>query len=367
MSFKPPHSRGSYALHDRARPQASLERVPWFQALQRRAAERFGRHEGTDGILNKIAHSLAAGTAKSYGGHWQRFVLWCEDQSDQPNPLPAEPETVIRWLETDVTVGDRVAEQSLQPYLSGINKIHEDLGYERPALGILLKSYRKGLARLQGLKRKPARTYLPPPVVEELLLWALDVDLTNPTASLRRRYRAAVAVVFTFCFFARGGTGSALLNKHVRSSAAGTSVTLAHEKGRAGKKTARVIVIPPGAIPGLEELLQRWTQLRGCAKDHESFYSLEGERLRPPSTAIDTWLQECLLMLDASAPDGETWSGHSLRKGAASGASARGVSLDRICYVGGWSIQSKAVWDYIDPTCPDSAAACRFFGWLRPA
>ena len=39
--------------------------------------------------------------------------------------------------------------------------------------------------------------------------------------------------------------------------------------------------------------------------------------------------------------------------------------LDRICWCGGWSILSRAVHDYIDPTCPTSLAARRFFGWLR--
>ena len=33
----------------------------------------------------------------------------------------------------------------------------------------------------------------------------------------------------------------------------------------------------------------------------------------------------------------------------------------------GWSSQSSAVKDYIDPTCPASDAGRRFFGWLLPA
>jgi hypothetical protein len=32
--------------------------------------------------------------------------------------------------------------------------------------------------------------------------------------------------------------------------------------------------------------------------------------------------------------------------------------------MGGWSIRSAAVHDYIDATCPDTPAARRFFGWL---
>jgi len=65
--------------------------------------------------------------------------------------------------------------------------------------------------------------------------------------------------------------------------------------------------------------------------------------------------------------DRARWSGHSLRKGAASAASAIGVSLDRVCFIGGWKIKAATVHDYIDPTCPATVAGRRFFGWLLPA
>ena len=119
--------------------------------MAERITKMFGRHAGAEGIARKMAHSLASNTAKNYGGHFQRFVLWCEAEPDQPDPLPATTPTVIRWLENDVCVDGRVAEGSLQPYLSALNKVHEDLDFERPALGTLLKSYRNGLARLQNL------------------------------------------------------------------------------------------------------------------------------------------------------------------------------------------------------------------------
>lgn len=33
-------------------------------------------------------------------------------------------------------------------------------------------------------------------------------------------------------------------------------------------------------------------------------------------------------------------------------------------YMGGWSVRSAAVHDYIDASCPATPAAERFFGWL---
>ena len=81
-------------------------------------------------------------------------------------------------------------------------------------------------------------------------------------------------------------------------------------------------------------------------------------------SAVDGWLGEILGHLGAHPPAGETWSGHSLRKGAASGAGAIDVPLFRICYMGNWSVRGAAVHDYIDASCPDTPAARRFFGWL---
>jgi hypothetical protein len=36
-------------------------------------------------------------------------------------------------------------------------------------------------------------------------------------------------------------------------------------------------------------------------------------------------------------------------------------------YVDGWAVNGKAVHYYVEPTCPASAAARRFVGWLFPA
>ena len=42
----------------------------------------------------------------------------------------------------------------------------------------------------------------------------LGVELQQASRQLQLEFRAAVAVVFTYCFFARGATGAALLAKH---------------------------------------------------------------------------------------------------------------------------------------------------------
>ena len=273
----------------------------------------------------------------------------------------------------DVVRNDKFKAKSLQPYLSAINRVHRDLEMDEPALGHLVQQVRRSIAlRQAGAGRGTQRVYLPPPVVEKVLLWALQQDDGDLWADLRRAelFRAAVAVVLTFVIFCRGHSGSALRPRDVRRSAAGITVTLEHEKGKRVKGVARTITIPPGAVPGLEELLAKWERLfelrDGFAvrADKPSYFNLPHERKAFRDSQIDGWLGLILGHLDIQAPAGEAWSGHSLRKGAASGAGALDVALFRICFRGGWSIRSAAVHDYIDASCPASPAAWRFFGWL---
>ena len=338
----------------------------WAAALSAHVRETLGDVPEAEAIAETMSHRLAATTASSYGGHVANFVAWCLAQSDRPAYLPATSGTVLRWLQADVCRDNKVRTTSLQPYLSAINRMREDLDLPKPALGAMVTGWRRGLAHLQGADgREAQRVYLPAHVVASALDWALALDLSLAAPTQISAFRAAVAVVFTFSFFARGATGAALQVQHVRHSVAGLTITLEHEKGRARERYARVLTLPPDAVPGLKQLLSKWEGFWGFADPRRCYYALPGERAAVPSTQIDGWLREVLGHLDFAPPAGELWSGHSLRKGAASGASATGVGLDCICWCGGWSILWRAVHDCIDPMCPTSLAARRFFGWLR--
>ena len=345
----------------------------WGEAMRTHWRVRLGEHAETEEIIALLSTSLAPTTVDAYSGHIDRFARWCARQQDQPSPLPASTATVVRWLVADVVKDDRVRAKSLQPYLSALNRIHRDLEMDEPALGHVVQQVRRAVAlRQAGKGRSTQRVYLPPPVVERVLLWALRQEEAELVASLRLRelFRAAVAVVLVFSLFCRGHSGSALRPCDVRASAAGVTVTLDQEKGKRVAGVARTITFPPGAVPGLEELLAKWERAFGLfdafavRDDYPSYFSLPHERVAYGADQIDAWLELILGHLGEQAPAGETWSGHSLRKGAASGAGAIDVALFRICYMGGWSIRSAAVHDYIDATCPDTPAARRFFGWL---
>jgi hypothetical protein len=346
----------------------------WACSMAEMLARRIGPSPQREAIVGTLARALAPTTSGNYCSHLARFVAFCEAQPDRPSPLPATTDTVLRWLAGDVCARGAVQAGSLQPYLSAINRVHRDLGLDEPALGHLVQSYRSGLAHQQTDAGRPAeRVYLPAAVLDRVMTWAIDADVRAGAVPLET-FRAVVATVFTFCFFARGATGAQLLEEHVRCGPQGELlITLAHEKGKARRARARLITIPAGSVPGLDGLLAKWRALRGVVRPGDSFYALPSEvrrggaHVRFASAQIDGWLQLVLARFGVSPPAGELWSGHSLRKGAASAAAAIGVSIDRICWCGGWSVHSNVVRDYIDPTCPADSAAYRFFGWLLPA
>ena len=111
-----------------------------------------------------------------------------------------------------------------------------------------------------------------------------------------------------------------------------------------------------------------WAQALGPAPRGErsggrdldaSYFALAGERRSPRR-----WMGGCSSFLVIWAS-----SRRLVRPGAATACEraprvARRRSLFRICFMGGWSVRSAAVYDYIDATCPDTPAARRFFGWL---
>ena len=89
------------------------------------------------------------------------------------------------------------------------------------------------------------------------------------------------------------------------------------------------------------------------------------ETARFTNSSFDAMLQRTLTKTGFRPPDGFSYLPHSIRAAAASGAAAIDVTLPKIRHEGGWSRDSAVVHDYIDPSCPPTATAFRFFGHLK--
>eukprot|EP00873_Tetraselmis_striata_P039246 jgi/Tetstr1/459510/TSEL_004877.t1 len=248
------------------------------------AADAFGSDELGQRTLDLLSSSLSAQTLKSYAGRLAQFAEFCHD-SENISPLEATTATVVRYV---AWIGERghIAAKSLQPYLSAINTFFE----------------------LHNLV----------PIAKDSL------HLTSARQS-HLDYRALLASVINFMFFARGLTGVSCRVQDVHVDTYNITLQIYREKGRAGRRgpdDLRVLLLPVSEHPRVARLLRYFidnvqsvplsTQGRSlCSKRHRS----------------------------ATVP-------HPLPSG--------------------WATNSDVVLDYIDPNVLPSPGAWFFFGHIAP-
>eukprot|EP00873_Tetraselmis_striata_P010519 jgi/Tetstr1/430783/TSEL_020568.t1 len=295
------------------------------------AADELGQR-----TLDLLSSSLSAQTLKSYAGRLAQFAEFCHD-SENISPLEATTATVVRYV---AWIGERghIAAKSLQPYLSAINTFFE----------------------LHNLV----------PIAKDSL------HLTSARQS-HLDYRALLASVVNFLFFARGLTGVSCRVQDVHVDTYNITLQIYREKGRAGRRgpdDLRVLLLPVSEHPRVARLLRYFIDnvqsvpLVTVGLATSNFWAVNvAEQSKPwTATTMSDWLSTAVNLVNAAPPAGTSWTSHSLRKGAASAANAIGAPLSHIRYQGGWATNSDVVLDYIDPNVLPSPGAWFFFGHIAP-
>eukprot|EP00873_Tetraselmis_striata_P026753 jgi/Tetstr1/447017/TSEL_034475.t1 len=192
--------------------------APWAASLRSRLHDAFGSDELGQRTLDLLSSSLSAQTIKSYAGRLAQFAEFCHD-SENISPLEATTATVVRYV---AWIGERghIAAKSLQPYLSAINTFFE----------------------LHNLV----------PIAKDSL------HLTSARQS-HLDYRALLASVVNFLFFARGLTGVSCRVQDVHVDTYNITLQIYREKGRAGRRgpdDLRVLLLPVSEHPRVARLLR---------------------------------------------------------------------------------------------------------------
>ena len=268
-----------------------------------------------------------------------------------------------------------MAADSLQPYLSAINRFLKDHNVAPTALGPIVTAVRRGLGNAQ-LDTDPADTRVPLPapvalaILEqgERLLPRVNWRSGTPSPDLLL-LRACVAVITAYVFFNRGECGALLvLTGDLYVDSRHITLLLRHEKGKQGRSAKTVRQLPAAHLPRVAELLRAFcagSALRGRFRRRWAL-SLAEDRAPWTAGTIGDWLQLAFQSCGLRPPEGFTWLSHSLRKGAASAAHAIQVPLTIVRYMGGWATNSNVLEArYIDYAMRPSAAARLFFGHLR--
>eukprot|EP00873_Tetraselmis_striata_P043540 jgi/Tetstr1/463804/TSEL_008619.t1 len=340
------------------------------------AKDAFGSYELGQRTLDLLSSSLSAQTLKSYAGRLSQFAEFCHD-SENISPLEATTATVVRYV---AWIGERghIAAKSLQPYLSAINtffEMHNLVPIAKDSLH--LTSARRGLMlRQRRLDAAPLRVPLPADVAYRFVSKA-ELIVSAPYPESHLDYRALLASVVNFLFFARGLTGVSCRAQDVHVDTYNITLQIYREKGRAGRRgpgDLRVLLLPVSEHPRVARLLHYFIDnvqsvpLVTVGLAASNFWAVNVAEQSKPWTAatMSDWLSTAVNLVNAAPPAGTSWTSHSLRKGAASAANAIGAPLSHIRYQGGWATNSDVVLDYIDPNVLPSPGAWFFFGHIAP-
>eukprot|EP00873_Tetraselmis_striata_P016956 jgi/Tetstr1/437220/TSEL_025950.t1 len=351
--------------------------APWAASLRSRLQDAFGSDELGQRTLDLLSSSLSAQTLKSYAGQLSQFAEFCHD-SENISPLEATTATVVRYV---AWIGERghIAAKSLQPYLSAINTFFELHNLDPIAKDSLhLTSARRGLMlRQRRLDAAPLRVPLPADVAYRFVTKA-ELIVSAPYPEYLHDFRALLASVVNFMFFARGLTGVTCRVRDVHVDDYNITLQVYREKGRAGRRgpdDLRVLLLQVSEHPRVARLLRHFLDhvvqsvpLATVGLAVSNFWAVSSDEQSKPWTAatMSDWLSTAVRLVNAAPPAGTSWTSHSLRKAAASAANAIGVPLSHIRYQGGWATNSGVVLDYIDPNVLPSPGAWFFFGHIAP-
>eukprot|EP00873_Tetraselmis_striata_P033399 jgi/Tetstr1/453663/TSEL_040619.t1 len=259
---------------------------------------------GDDEVGRRAANFLMSSRAeRTVQSYGSEFNLFCEFCAQNGRlPDTADPPLIVRYISWVAARGRNKA-GAFGPYLSAINAFFTDNFKEPPALGPFVNQAMRGWELAQQVLDAPDyRVPLPADVALACVRRVQRLVSHRSIACDLPTFRALLVTAVNFLF--------------------------CHRAGAANFREAH---------PEIAELLEFFVSCR----DH-------------------------VLPVDATPPAGFCWSSHSLRSGGASAASATGVPMPTIRWLGGWKVGSGVVLNYIVPGILDSAGARYFFGSLAP-
>lgn len=292
-------------------------------------------------------------------------------------PLQCTVLHIVRYVAYLGKVGT-ISGDSLQPYLSAINRLYVDNRLEPVALGPLVTdAVGGGLRGMQvPVNPKPKRVALPADAAKALHDDAFS--LSEQKGELRP-FRDALSTVVSFMWFNRSDTNHGVFEDDLQvdpENLPAQQIRL-FPRRRKGKRRqqllhkVRTANVPVAAHPQLAVMLTRYKERRLAAFAEAGLlvpaqlWALPGDvPSKWTSNVQNQWMSRALRRLNLAAPPGFTWTSHSLRSGPASAAHALGVPEMIIKFYGHWAKNSSVWSDYIDQTVRPSRAGRFFFGWL---
>lgn len=261
--------------------------------------------------------ALAAGTRRAYRAALGCFRAWCAEQGLEA--LPAQPETVARYLAELARAGRKVA--TLEQRVAAIRWAHEAAGHESPTAHPGVRGTLSGIRRTLGV----APTRKAPATAERLAAMLAHA----PRGTMKGlRDRALLLVGFAGAF--RRSELVALEVTDVERTERGLLVSVRRSKGdQEGRGHVRALLLGRNAETCPVRALDAWLKASGITSGPlfraVNRHGRVAERLTPRAVALVVKAYAELAGLEA-----RDFAGHSLRAGFVTSAAERGARAERI-------------------------------------
>ncbi len=307
-------------------------------------------------MVSVMAARLAPSTWQSYSSVFGQFVSFCVSQG-LPF-LPATEAVGLLWL-VHLAKKGTVQADTAGPYFSGVNTVHELLGFPKPCVGMPFDAFKRGWVRSQQVlvQEDSDSTILACPAAVALA-WYRGLDGLSANNTLLKQ---VLFCVLAFRLFIRPASLLAIVNPVVICVDGKWTFRYKPEEYKTRKTTVGslpVMSLDLTPFPLLREALQRY--LRG----------LRGKALWGPGKVTTSqaagWFTAVLAEFSPGVMGQLTL--YSCRRGGASAARAAGVPLYLIELMGGWARGSVALRSrYFDMSvAADEAAMFWFEGMVLP-
>ena len=279
----------------------------------------------------------APATARAYASDLADFETWCKVEAGGLPTLPASPQTVALYI-ADMA-GRGLKASTISRRLTAVSVLHKAAGLESPSLDERVKDVFKGIRREHGSLEKGAAPLLTP-TIKRMILVARETAETPAQHQAALRDAALLLVGYAGAF--RRSELSSLRIEDVEFVEDGATVLLGRSKtDQEGKGQKRAL--PYGSHPETCPVrnLGRWLELLG-EDEGPIFRPIDRHgNLRRAALSYRSVCEVVKRRAQAAGLDRDRYSGHSLRAGLATAASAAGVSQRSIMDQGDWkSVQT---------------------------
>ena len=283
----------------------------------------------------------APATVRAYASDLADFETWCKIEAGGLSTLPATAQTVALYIAD--TAGRGLKASTISRRLTAISVLHKAAGLDSPALDERVKDVFKGIKREHGSFEKGAAPLLTP-TMKRMIMVAREGAETEAQQKSAVRDAALLLVGYAGAF--RRSEIASLSIEDVEFVEDGATILLRRSKtDQEGKGRKRAL--PYGSHPETCPVrnLRRWLDLleeNGIEDEGPIFRPIDRHGNIKIGALSDRSVCEVVKKrAQAAGLNRDRYSGHSLRAGLATAASAAGVSQKSIMEQGDWkSVQT---------------------------